>query len=412
MSTSLGEMNRSEAERCIEIAQVARRTGDLSKAERFLSKSISMFETSHATRLLSEVQTEIKMQTTSQSKDGKTTTSTTYESTTTQSTSKAASVPLPTKHEPQFTPEQRADAQKVVKQTNYYEILGLPLPSSSNEIDETKIKSAYRKMALKFHPDKNHAPEAEEAFKKVSAAFQCLSDPTKRRIYDQSGYSEPQAGGGGGGGMRGFNGFGGGGGGGHYHREADFSPEDIFNMFFGMNAQFNQMQGRRVFTQRMPRRQPQQQQQQQQHQEGGFQFMSLIHLLPLLLLFVFSFLSAPSGQPEQPFSLSQTRQYSYQHTTPTHNLPFWVDSSLYTRINRDAHIGKQIYGAVEQEYLKRWRAGCEAENKEREKLSKAAMYAKSRGEGSAEHLKAVQRLTKFESKNCDKVNDFYSKPKR
>ena len=42
-------------------------------------------------------------------------------------------------------------------------------------------------MSLKLHPDKNHAPEAGEAFKKVSAAYACLSDPNKKAIYDRYG---------------------------------------------------------------------------------------------------------------------------------------------------------------------------------------------------------------------------------
>ena len=54
----------------------------------------------------------------------------------------------------------------------YYEILGVNKGS-----DPSTLKSAYRKLAMQFHPDKNHAPGASEAFKKVAKAYACLTDP-------------------------------------------------------------------------------------------------------------------------------------------------------------------------------------------------------------------------------------------
>lgn len=74
-----------------------------------------------------------------------------------------------------------------------------------------------------MHPDKNQAPKATEAFKKVSAAYACLSDPEKRKIYDMTGEepgnSQPQRNS-----SRGFR---------HNDFEQGVDPEEIFRMFFG-----------------------------------------------------------------------------------------------------------------------------------------------------------------------------------
>lgn len=54
---------------------------------------------------------------------------------------------------------------------DYYKILGIP-----RDADEDQIKKAYRKMALKYHPDKNSDPSAEEKFKEIAEAYEVLSD--------------------------------------------------------------------------------------------------------------------------------------------------------------------------------------------------------------------------------------------
>ncbi|MCL4361091.1 molecular chaperone DnaJ [Candidatus Dependentiae bacterium] len=74
---------------------------------------------------------------------------------------------------------------------DYYEVLGVPKNASQEE-----IKAAYRKLALKYHPDRNpNNKEAEEKFKEAAAAYEVLSDETKRRQYDQYGHAGPEMGG-------------------------------------------------------------------------------------------------------------------------------------------------------------------------------------------------------------------------
>ena len=96
----------------------------------------------------------------------------------------------------------------MVKDTKYYDILEV-----SSNADAQEIKKAYRKLAMKYHPDKGGDPEK---FKEISNAFETLSNPEKKQMYDQFGEDGPQSMGGGGG-------FG-------------MDPMDIFKNFFGSDG--------------------------------------------------------------------------------------------------------------------------------------------------------------------------------
>jgi molecular chaperone DnaJ len=67
---------------------------------------------------------------------------------------------------------------------DYYEILGMDKKASTDD-----IKSAYRKLAMQYHPDRNKSPDAEEKFKEISEAYAVLSDKNKRQQYDQFGHA-------------------------------------------------------------------------------------------------------------------------------------------------------------------------------------------------------------------------------
>ncbi|KAG6995467.1 mitochondrial protein import protein mas5 [Physcia stellaris] len=95
----------------------------------------------------------------------------------------------------------------MVKESKLYDVLGVS-PNAS----DAELKTAYRKGALKHHPDKNaHSPEAAEKFKEISHAYEVLQDSQKRQIYDQYGEEGLEQGGGGGG----------------------MAAEDLFAQFFG-----------------------------------------------------------------------------------------------------------------------------------------------------------------------------------
>lgn len=100
---------------------------------------------------------------------------------------------------------------------DYYEVLGVDKNASADD-----IKKAYRKLAVKYHPDKNPGDKAaEEKFIEAAEAYEVLSDPEKRQKYDQFGHNMGPQGFGGGSGFGGFSGFSGGG----------FTVEDIFEQF-------------------------------------------------------------------------------------------------------------------------------------------------------------------------------------
>jgi molecular chaperone DnaJ len=97
-------------------------------------------------------------------------------------------------------------------QRDYYQVLGI-----ARDADGKTIKEAFRELAMKYHPDRNKAPDAEEKFKEIAEAYAVLSDPKKRAQYDRGGFAGV----------------------------ADFSPEDLFggidfgDIFTGMGFGFD-----------------------------------------------------------------------------------------------------------------------------------------------------------------------------
>ena len=102
-------------------------------------------------------------------------------------------------------------------QRDYYEVLGV-----SRDADTKTIKDAFRKLALRYHPDRSKEPGAEEKFKEIAEAYAVLSDPKKRTEYDARGFA----------GIAGFS------------REDLFGGIDFRDMFGGLGFDFDVEIGR------------------------------------------------------------------------------------------------------------------------------------------------------------------------
>lgn len=224
------QVNRDEAEKCRDIAARALKQGDHEKAVKFFKKSLSLYPLPGVEALLAQAEGMASGRGPASNNGGNASSS---------SSSNGASRPAPQRAASTasvagssegasgraYTPEQEEIVKQILKSKEggrgaHYRILGV-----SQDATESDLKKAYRKLALKLHPDKNSAPHADEAFKAVGLAYATLSDPQKRTIYDRYGDEDPDNRGGG---MRP-----GGGGGVHFRPGQEVSPEEIFNMFFG-----------------------------------------------------------------------------------------------------------------------------------------------------------------------------------
>ncbi|KIL69283.1 hypothetical protein M378DRAFT_184467 [Amanita muscaria Koide BX008] len=340
------ESNKDEALRCFAIAQKHFDAGNIPSARKFCQKSISLFETSQALKLLTSINATPEPSSSSTAQASATEAHPSASGTKQRSQRSTASTANGTAsgingEKRDYTPEQHATVKRVraCKVTEYYEILGL-----KKDCEEADIKKAYRKLALALHPDKNGAPNADEAFKSVSKAFQVLSDPQKRASYDRSG-ADPESRFGGmsspsGPSMNTFSGA---------TFEGEISPEELFNMFFGggggggpfggpFGATFGRGQvfsasfGPRGFTTTRMGGQPRARNAQVNERRS-----LLLQLLPLFILFGISLLSAlPSlfttpPVPDPRYSFHGTRAYSVERKTERLGIRYFVNGPEFTK---------------------------------------------------------------------------------
>uniref|UniRef100_A0A061S2H6 DnaJ homolog subfamily B member 12 n=1 Tax=Tetraselmis sp. GSL018 TaxID=582737 RepID=A0A061S2H6_9CHLO len=359
----MDQANKDEAQKCVSIAKGALEAGNASKARRFAEKAMKLFPMDEARIILRKLEaqsaTSPSAGASSESGGGP---SATAHSDSDPRPSAAGLRQRAARQKPEEEPEpedvtqdQRDLVNKIRAAKDYYGILGISRTATDDD-----IKKAYRKLALKLHPDKNRARGSDEAFKAVSKAFSCLSDAEKRAAYDRYGHEDGamaarQAAGAARGGM--------------YRTEEDFDPEEIFNMFFGGGfGQFGQTRMYRAHFGGFPQQRARQQQQQQQQVQPN-PIAGLLQLLPVLLILLLTFFN---GSNEPVYSLEKTSQFPDQLTTAPHGIPYYVKLGQFkkeypkgsqNRANVEAHVERAFKAHLEercyqerlqQQRIKRW----------------------------------------------------------
>lgn len=390
--------NQGEAEKCRDMAKSFLQKGEYAKAARFFDKSLKLYRLPGVTALKEKAEHLAANPPSSSSSSGAGAGPTSPQRPASSSSSGAAGDGASGRS---FTEEQEQGAKNIIKlsKKSHYEVLAIHRGAT-----EVEIKKAYRKLALKYHPDKNSAPSAEAAFKAISTAFDTLSDKQKRNIYDQVGHEAAEQnekqGGGGGHHHNPFAGFGGMRGGGMHGNVHEINPEDIFNMFFsggnmggGTRMRFNTGGGR-----------GRQQQQQQQRRAGereepqtGMQYF--MQFLPIILMLLMMFSSFGGGNTPPAFSFYQTGMYQYKRETSqpgvSAGIKYFVPTTFSQTYRRETDVRK-----VEREVENLYRTYL-GEKCGNEKISKQNKQYQARFQG----LEARDKADKMTLPSCEEFNE-------
>lgn len=307
---------------------------------------------------------------------------------------------------PDYTTDQEKEVKRILNtgSTDYYKIIGVDKTASAAE-----IKKAYRKQAIKLHPDKNKHPQSAEAFKKLAKAFEVLGDEKKKSYFDQTGADPDSRGGapsGNSGGysggqqyssgtpFQGFQGFQGGHGG---------MNDDLFDMLFGNGNGFTfsfdgngfrRAGGPNTFYRaggQQGRRQRHRSQQGtgRRRSEGAAQgeereespLLQLFYqYLPLLLVvvpMVFNMLVDAVGtggglfnrMPD--FSFETSPAYSVERTTPNLGVTYYLSNEGRQQVYSKNDNGRTLHKLdvkAEDRYVKDLRMRCKREQNTKERM--------------------------------------------
>jgi len=277
--------------------------------------------------------------------------------------SQAEEVQTPKSDDPHDPQKKLVD--RVLQCKDYYEMLQIKRDASTAE-----IKTAYKKLALQLHPDKNQASRAEEAFKAVAQAFSCLSSEEKRKRYDMFGRDGEQDG------LQY-----------RYRRSSrasypsstfyytsfdddDISPEELFHMFFSMHNPHMQMRQRRTGRSgAVPR--PQAAGFPPVRHNGG-SLVGLLQLLPLFLLLILALFSN-MGRDNFPYRLEQMGEYTVHRKTTKLGVDYYVKDSFAQDLSPSEQ--REIDADVEKRWLRHLKETCHLQKQHQQNLLYQARWS-------------------------------------
>ncbi|XP_022316048.2 dnaJ homolog subfamily B member 14-like [Crassostrea virginica] len=363
------EGNRDESERCFHLANKYLSQGDLEKAKKFLNKAERLFPTEKAKDLLERIESMSEDDSTQDNKENQEPYSEGLHRRR-GSFGRKSHGEEPTVKE--YTEEQLVMVRRIKKCKDYYEILGVEKAAT-----EIELKKAYRKLALQMHPDKNKAPGATEAFKAIGNAFAVLSDEGKRKKYDTYGPEMEEA----------------------NHRrqtyrnefEADISPEELFNMFFGGGFPSSN-----VYTHHTHRTRQHRHYHHRENVSNDSGFTLLLQLSPILLLVFLSLLS--SWFVSDPlYSLHRSGKYDTERFTSNLRVKYYVKNDFKVDFKGDI---RRIERNVEEEYISNLRQNCWKERSYKENLLwRARNYADAR---------MYEKAQNHPTPSCDRLQSIYA----
>lgn len=329
--------NKDEADRCFTIARNYIQKGNYEQGKKLLLKAKRMCPDLNIEQDLNLCEKELR-KTEKDKNENETHNSATYNYThgTTNISGNTRSVPS-NLHERNKNRNSLID--KILKTNNFYDILGVP----KNCTEET-IKSAYKKLARLLHPDKNKEKGAEEAFKKVSKAFQHLINKEKRHQYDNNSDSENN-----------INAS-------RYYDEDTFTPEDFFRNLFGVNfatcntrtyrTHIHSPHRTRVYnvnpgyaTYRSAASGA------NSSAANGQRNNSFFQILTFLIVFIIFILASHFEQQKSVYSLQRTSNYDTIHYTTLNNIRFYTHKSFSYMYPRNSDSRFQVEFEVEYKFF-------------------------------------------------------------